>query len=66
VGAGCILGVDAVSIASVKDLTIGHQTFQTEALNLKPDYQPETVNTDGWEDTQAAWKILFPSVISQW
>lgn len=62
VGAGCILGVDVVSTASVKDLTIGYQTFQAEALNLNPDYQPETVNTDGWEETQAAWKILFPKV----
>jgi hypothetical protein len=62
VGADCISGVDAVFTAIVKDLTIGYQTFQTEALNLKPDYQPETVNIDGWEETQAAWKILFPNV----
>jgi hypothetical protein len=62
VGSGCILGVDAVATASVKDLTLGYQTFQAEALNLKPDYQPETVNTDGWEETQAAWKILFPNI----
>jgi hypothetical protein len=41
-------------------LTLGYQTFQIEVLNLKPDYQPETVNTDGWEETQAAWKIIFP------
>jgi hypothetical protein len=62
VGSGCILGVDAVATASVKDLTLGYQTFQAEALNLNPDYQPETVNTDGWEETQAAWKILFPNI----
>jgi hypothetical protein len=62
VGAGCILGVEAVSTAGVQDLTLGYQTFQTEALNLKPDYQPETINTDGWEETQAAWKIIFPGV----
>jgi hypothetical protein len=62
VGTNCILGVDAVATASVNDLTLGYQTFQAEALNLKPDYQPETVNTDGWEETQSAWKILFPNI----
>ncbi len=34
--------------------------FRDEAIALNPNYQPETVNTDGWEQTQAAWKNLFP------
>ncbi len=29
---------------------------------LNPDYRPQTVNTDGWEHTQAAWQALFPSI----
>ena len=36
--------------------------FAQEADQLAPDYQPQTVNTDGWEATQAAWKNLFPQV----
>ena len=31
-------------------------------MNLKPDYQPKSVNTDGWEHTQRAWKDLFPGI----
>jgi hypothetical protein len=41
--------------------------FKQEAQQLEPDYQPETVNTDGWSATQLAWKTLFPAiVIIQW
>jgi hypothetical protein len=58
----CILGVDIVESASLKDLTLGYQDFRAESLNLKPDYQPETVNTDGWQETQKAWKQLFPHI----
>lgn len=39
----------------------GH--FKDEACRLKPDYQPQTVNTDGWSATQNAWQALFPLVI---
>ncbi len=31
-------------------------------MALNPDYRPETVNTDGWEHTQAAWEKLFPGI----
>ena len=31
-------------------------------MNLKPDYQPKSVNTDGWEHTQRTWKDLFPGI----
>ena len=62
VAAECILGVDIVATASTEDLIIGYQTFQAEALNLKPDYQPETVNIDGWQETQTAWRTLFPTI----
>lgn len=57
----CILGVNIVESASTKDLTQGYQDFRAESLNLKPDYQPETVNTDGWKETQKAWKQLLRS-----
>jgi hypothetical protein len=52
----CILGVDLIPSASTKDLAQGYGTFRQEALNLNPDYRPQTVNTDGWFETQAAWK----------
>lgn len=58
----CIIGVDIVESAGTKDLIEGYGSFRTEALNLKPDYQPQTVNTDGWQETQNAWKQLFPAI----
>jgi hypothetical protein len=62
VAGGCFLGVDVVKSASTDDLEQGYQVFREEALNLNPAYQPKTVNTDGWQETQAAWLRLFPSI----
>lgn len=50
----CILGVDVVASADTQALLKGYESFRSEARALNPDYQPETVNTDGWEHTQAA------------
>jgi hypothetical protein len=36
--------------------------FRDEAQHLDPEYRPETVNTDGWAATQAAWRALFQGV----
>ncbi|MDV2998050.1 MAG: hypothetical protein N4J56_007755 [Chroococcidiopsis sp. SAG 2025] len=58
----CILGVDIVQTASTEDLTEGYRSFRDEALNLRLDYQPQTVNTDGWQEMQTAWKQLFPRI----
>ena len=58
----CVLGVSVVNKASEKELQEGYGAFAAEAENLNPDYQPKTVNTDGWKATQKAWKKLFPAV----
>ena len=60
--ADCILGVDVVESADTKALLRGYESFRSEARALNPNYQPETVNTDGWDHTQAAWQTLFPSI----
>jgi len=62
VAAGCFLGVDIAENAGTKALVEGYKSFQTEALALAPSYRPETVNTDGWEHTPAAWQTLFPNI----
>lgn len=62
VGAGVFLGIGVAESASTAALTKVYQEFKTEAQELQPGYVPETVNTDGWEPTQQAWKKLFPSV----
>ncbi len=59
---GCILGVDVVKNCDAQSLTQGDQTFRDEAININPDYQAITVNTDGWEATQQAWQTLFPKI----
>ena len=58
----CILGVGLADNAGTEALIDGYAHFKEEALNLKPDYQPKSVNTDGWEHTQRTWKDLFPSI----
>ncbi len=62
VGSGCFLGVDIVASAETSDLLKGFGRFRDEALALNPAYQPETVNTDGWDHTQTTWKMLFPRI----
>jgi len=47
VGSGCFLGVDIVGSAETPDLVNGYGRFRDEAQAVKPEYQPETVTTDG-------------------
>jgi len=63
VGDDCVLGASVALGADVANLTEAYQHFKDEAQALKPDYTPETVNTDGWAATQRAWLSLFPLVI---
>lgn len=58
----CILGAEVVDSAGEEDLKQGYQVFRDEARQLQADYTPDTVNTDGWDATQNAWKALFPLV----
>jgi hypothetical protein len=44
------------------DLEAAYGVFRSEARHLDPEYRPETVNTDGWPATQAAWRALFQGV----
>ncbi len=60
--AGCLLGMGVSDTADAVGLTQAYGEFQREAMTLNPDYTPESVNTDGWESTQVAWKALFPEI----
>jgi hypothetical protein len=62
VGKNCFLGASVSGGAGEDALTAAYQQFQREAQQVQPDYQPETVNTDGWQATMNAWKTLFPQV----
>lgn len=58
----CILGASVAEAASEKVLSRAYGVFAQEARALNPNYSPQTVNTDGWAATQAAWKSLFPKI----
>lgn len=62
VGNGCFLGAEVSDTAGAEDLTAAYGVFREEARDVSPNYAPQTVNTDGWKSTQAAWKSLFPTV----
>ena len=59
----CVLGASVALAADEKELTEAYRSFKTEAQQLKSDYQPQTVNTDGWFATRLAWKALFPTIV---
>jgi hypothetical protein len=62
-GGGCVLGMAVSDTASEVDLTAAYGRFRDEACAVSAGYAPETVNTDGWKATQAAWRTLFPKVV---
>ena len=59
---GCILGVEAVKSVCADALEKGYGVFKEEARMLDPLYKPKTVNTDGWQATQNAWRALFAHI----
>lgn len=58
----CILGASLSASADAEGLEQAYGIFRTEALACDPDYQPDSVTTDGWEATRCAWSRLFPGV----
>jgi hypothetical protein len=61
-GGGCCLGMALAETADGDGLTSASGVFREEARDLDPEDRPQTVNTDGWPATQAAWRTLFGSV----
>ncbi len=62
VGEGCILGAQLSLGAGSEALQEAYGVFAQEARELNPHYSPQTLNTDGWEATQNAWRGLFAGV----
>jgi hypothetical protein len=63
VGDDCVLGAGVALAADETELTAAYGSFQQEARHLNPGYRPKTVNTDGWQATQKAWRALFPLIV---
>jgi hypothetical protein len=61
-GGGCCLGPALAEKADEDELTRAYGVFRQEARDLDPEYRPETVNTDGWAATRAAWRALFDGI----
>ena len=61
--ADCILGASIALQADTPALTEAYSHFKEESQRLQSDYQPKTVNTDGWGPTHSAWLGLFPLII---
>jgi hypothetical protein len=61
-GANCFLGMSVCGHADEASLKTAYSIFEQEAKDLKSDYRPRTVNTDGWWATQNAWQSLYPTI----
>ena len=62
VGSGCFLGAAMAQDASTVSLQTAYGEFLTEAREVAPGYQPQTVCTDGWHATREAWQVLVPTI----
>jgi hypothetical protein len=62
VGDDCVLGASVALQADTANLTEAYGRFKVEAQNLVADYEPQTVNIDGWKSTWLAWQSLFSSI----
>lgn len=62
VGASCFLGMEVCDGVSEVNLQQGYGVFKTECEAVSIDYEPLSVNTDGWLATQKAWQSLFANI----
>jgi len=63
VGLECLLGTEVSRGCGDEDLKKAYRVFKEEAEDIKQDYSPETVNTDGWSATKNAMKYLYPTIV---
>jgi hypothetical protein len=63
VGGQCILGASIAKNAREGGLKDAYQVFKDEVQCIKPDYEPATINIDGWKPTYNVWTLLFSSAV---
>lgn len=63
VGSDVVLGASLALTAQTEPLEHAYGDFKREALRLKPNYAPKTLNLDGWKQSRAAWLRLFPALV---
>lgn len=59
VAQGCILGASVSLGADESSLNESYGVFKEESQDLDKEYEPKTVNTDGFKSTLKAWSSLF-------
>jgi hypothetical protein len=62
VGGGCILGAELAEEATTEALQRAYGVFAQEAQEVSAEYAPQSVCTDGWLATRAAWRRLYPAI----
>lgn len=60
---GCILAASLTTSADEQHLTEAYGVFHAEARDVAPDWQPKSINTDGWKATRSSLRSLFPRVL---
>ena len=64
-GNQCILGASVSEDTGENGLKKAYGKFKEEALDLNPEYQPKSVNTDGWKATVCFRLSTFTEVLMQ-
>lgn len=59
----CVLGADISVSEDTQGLQAAYGVFKREVQVLQADYQPISVNLDGWRPTNKAWKALFENIL---
>jgi hypothetical protein len=61
-GGDCVLGAELSLKEDTVHLAEAYGVFKAEAQTVEPTYCPLSVNLDGWQASNAAWKGLFEQV----
>ncbi len=60
---GCILAAALTKSADEEHLSEAYGQFEKEAHDVDSDWQPRSINTDGWQATRKSIIGLFPHVV---
>ncbi len=63
VGDECFWGASVSRTAEEEKLTEAYKEFKEEVKEVDTEYEPETVNTDGFVSTIKAWRSLFVKAV---
>ena len=55
----CVLGAEVTEDPYEESLTKAYSVFAQESRNIDPNYNPKSVNLDGWESTKLAMSTLL-------